>query len=99
MANKYCFLYVGCADCTVLQLNDKLVMVDCHQGDTSDGQEDILDWLPSDSIDVMILTHQNYDHFDGDSHTSPTAMSLSKRVCMPSYYVGHRAVEKLCAAE
>jgi hypothetical protein len=32
MADKYCFLNVGCADCMVMHLGTKVVMVDCHQG-------------------------------------------------------------------
>ena len=65
MADKYHFLNVGCADTTVLHLGDKVVMVDCHQGNQDDGQEDILDFIPNNHIDVLILTHAHYDHFDG----------------------------------
>ena len=65
MADKYCFLNVGCADCTVLQVGGKVVMIDCHQGNIDDGEEDILDFIPNNKIDVLIITHQHYDHFDG----------------------------------
>ena len=63
MANTYYFLNVGCADCTILKLGSKIVMIDCHQG--GDGQEDILKKLPKNHIDVLVITHQHYDHFDG----------------------------------
>jgi len=65
MPDKYYFINVGCADCTVLLLGDKVVMVDCHQGNTEDSEEDILDFIPNKKVDVLILTHQHYDHFDG----------------------------------
>jgi beta-lactamase superfamily II metal-dependent hydrolase len=65
MSDRYFFLNVGCADTTVLHLGDKVVMVDCHQGDVYDGEEDILDYVPKGHIDVLILTHAHYDHFDG----------------------------------
>ena len=65
MADKYYFLNVGCADCTVMHLGTKVVMVDCHQGDTANGQADILNYIPNGKIDVLIITHQHYDHFDG----------------------------------
>lgn len=65
MTDKYYFLEVGCADCTIMNLSGKIVMVDCHQGNTMNGEEDILDYLPEKRIDVLIITHQHYDHFDG----------------------------------
>lgn len=65
MSDEYHFLNVGCADTTVLNLGSKVVMVDCHQGDTSKGQEDITDFVPGGHIDVLILTHAHHDHFDG----------------------------------
>lgn len=65
MPDKYFFLKVGCADCTVMHLGSKVVMVDCRQGNPSDGEEDILDYIPNDRVDVLILTHAHYDHFDG----------------------------------
>lgn len=65
MADKYYFLKVGCADCTVMHLSGKVVMVDCRQGNTLNGEEDILDYIPKKKVDVLIITHQHYDHFDG----------------------------------
>jgi len=65
MADKYNFLKVGCADCTVMHLGSKVVMVDCHQGNTSNGEINILNYIPKSKIDVLIITHQHYDHFDG----------------------------------
>jgi beta-lactamase superfamily II metal-dependent hydrolase len=65
MPDKYYFLKVGCADCTVMHLGNKVVMVDCHQGDSVRGEADILDYIRNDKIDVLIITHQHYDHFDG----------------------------------
>jgi len=65
MSDKYYFLNVGCGDCTVMHLGPKIVMVDCHQGNTSNDQENILDYIPNGKIDVLILTHAHYDHFDG----------------------------------
>ncbi len=65
MADKYYFLNVGCADCSVMHLGNKVIMVDCHQGDIGNGEDSILDYVPNDHIDVLILTHQHYDHFDG----------------------------------
>lgn len=65
MADKYYFLNVGCADCTVMHLGSRVVMVDCHQGETARGEADILEYIPNDRIDILIITHQHYDHFDG----------------------------------
>ncbi len=65
MADKYYFLKVGCADCTVMHLGTKVVMVDCRQGYTTRGEADILDYIPNNKIDLLIITHQHYDHFDG----------------------------------
>lgn len=65
MADKYHFLKVGCADCTVMHLSGKVVMVDCHQGNYNDGEANILNYIPKKKIDVLIITHQHYDHFDG----------------------------------
>ena len=65
MPDKYYFLNVGCADCTVMHLDGEVVMVDCHQGNSYNGQDDILKYIPNDMIDVLIITHQHYDHFDG----------------------------------
>ena len=65
MSDKYYFLKVGCADCTVMHLGTKVVMVDCHQGNSDNGEVDILDYIPNSHIDIFILTHQHYDHFDG----------------------------------
>ncbi len=65
MTDKYYFLNVGCADCTVMYFGSKVVMIDCHQGDTTQNQENILDYIPKSKIDVLIITHQHYDHFDG----------------------------------
>ena len=56
---------VGCADCTVMHLGSKVVMVDCHQGDTGNDEENITDYIPTNRIDVLILTHAHYDHFNG----------------------------------
>lgn len=38
-------------------------MVDCHEEDGYG--EDIINALPGSVVDVLILTHQHYDHFDG----------------------------------
>ncbi|GBE04596.1 ribonuclease Z [bacterium BMS3Abin10] len=65
MADKYYFLKVGCADCTIMHLGRKVVMVDCHQGNLLNGEENILNYIPNNKIDVLIITHQHYDHFDG----------------------------------
>ena len=65
MADKYYFLKVGCADCTVMHLGTKVVMVDCHQGNSDNEEADILEYIPNNHIDILILTHQHYDHFDG----------------------------------
>lgn len=63
MSVLYTFLQVGCADCTVLSLNSRVVMVDCHQ-DHEYG-EFLDDHLRDGEIDLLILTHQHYDHFMG----------------------------------
>jgi len=65
MADKYHFLKVGCADCTIMHLGSKIVMVDCHQGDAGRSEASILDYIPNAKIDLLIITHQHYDHFDG----------------------------------
>ena len=65
MPDKYYFLKVGCADCTIMHLGTKTVMVDCHQGDAQAGEEDIVTRLRGKAIDLLILTHAHYDHFNG----------------------------------
>lgn len=78
MADKYFFLNVGCADCTVLYLENKVVMVDCHQGNEDDGEANILDRIPNKHIDILILTHQHYDHFDGIQVLLDNEISVSE---------------------
>lgn len=65
MADKYYFLNVGCADCTIMHIGNKIVMVDCRQGNSYENEANILDYIPNKHIDVLICTHQHYDHFDG----------------------------------
>jgi len=65
MTDTYYFLNVGCADCTVMHIGSKVVMVDCHQGDAENDEADIFDYIPNNRIDLLILTHAHYDHFDG----------------------------------
>ena len=62
MSDKCYFLNVGCADCIVLHLEDKVVMVDCHQGNKDDGEADIMDKIPNNVVDILILTHAHQDH-------------------------------------
>ncbi|HSA07101.1 MAG TPA: MBL fold metallo-hydrolase [Candidatus Gastranaerophilales bacterium] len=63
MGDTFKFLKVGCGDCTVLLLGSKVVMIDCYQANNYG--ENIIDHIPNNVIDVLILTHQHYDHFLG----------------------------------
>ena len=65
MSDKYYFLNVGCADCTIMKIGSKTVMVDCRKGNLDQGEADFLDYIPRNRIDVLILTHAHYDHFTG----------------------------------
>lgn len=78
MTDRYYFLKVGCADCTVMHLGTKIVMVDCHQGDPDNREEDILDYIPKRHIDILILTHQHYDHFNGIQVLIDNGISVSE---------------------
>lgn len=62
MNDRYKFLKVGCADTTILCLGSKIIMIDTYQSDDSD-KEDIVKRLPGKKVDLLIITHQHYDHF------------------------------------
>jgi len=70
MAQKAYFLSVGCADCTVLDLGDRLVMIDCGYRRSGQGvsrETDIADYLTrvlgKRHIDLLIVSHPHHDHY------------------------------------
>lgn len=94
MADKYKFLNIGFGDCTIMEIGSKVVMIDCHEGNVLEGQEDIISNLPRDKIDVLILTHQHYDHFDGIQTLLDCSIEVSEVwICPYSRRYGDNSVE------
>lgn len=69
---KISFVSVGCADATVIELpDDKIMLIDC--ADTGDSKDKLLEYLSSKifiegkskTIDYLIITHPDNDHFGG----------------------------------
>ena len=67
MSCKFYFLNVGYGCCTVIKWNEKAIVVDCKKGDKNSGEDNVIDYLPSSEIEILVITHPHKDHFDGVS--------------------------------
>lgn len=72
MAFKAHFLKVGCADCTVFEMDNDLVLIDCgyrRVGYSVSKPTDIKDYINDEIgksyIDLLIITHPHRDHYLG----------------------------------
>jgi len=72
MAFKAHFLNVGCADCTIFEIGNDLVMIDCgyRQFNNSPSKPtNIMDYLKYEIrktyIDLLIISHPHHDHYLG----------------------------------
>jgi len=72
MAFKAHFLEVGCADCTIFELDNDLVVIDCGYRKFSNGVSkptSILSYLKNvlgkSHIDLLIISHPHHDHYLG----------------------------------
>ncbi|MFZ5994787.1 MAG: ComEC/Rec2 family competence protein [Thermodesulfobacteriota bacterium] len=72
MAYKAHFINVGCADCTIFEIGNDLVMVDCGYRRFNNGASkptSIYNYLKTvigkTYIDLLIITHPHHDHYLG----------------------------------
>ena len=72
MAFKAHFLNVGCADCTILEMGNDIVMIDCgyrRSGYSTSKPTNIYDYLKDvlgkTYIDLLIISHPHHDHYLG----------------------------------
>lgn len=72
LAFKAHFLNVGCADCTIFEMDDDLVVIDCGYRRTGNGATkptDISEYLRRvigrTYIDLLIISHPHHDHYLG----------------------------------
>ncbi len=72
MAYKAHFLNVGCADCTIFEIGDDVVMIDCGYRKIGDNVlkptnifEYLTDVMGKTEIDLLIITHAHHDHYIG----------------------------------
>jgi len=72
MVFKAHFLPVGCADCTIFEMDNHLVMIDCGYRRSGNGVSkptDIFKYLKNTIgktyIDLLIISHPHHDHFLG----------------------------------
>lgn len=72
MAFKAHFLNVGCADCTIFEIGNDLVVIDCGYRQFSNGVSkptNIYDYLRNvirkTYIDLLIISHPHHDHYLG----------------------------------
>ncbi len=72
MAFKAHFLNVGCADCTIFEIGNDLVMIDCGYRRFSNGVSkptSIYNYLKNvigkTYIDLLIISHPHHDHYLG----------------------------------
>ena len=72
MAYKAHFLNVGCADCTIFEMGNDVVVIDCGYRRFSNGASkptNIASYLKSTIgktyIDLLIITHPHHDHYLG----------------------------------
>jgi len=73
------FLDVGCADTTIITSLGKTILIDC-----SLGIEDYKELLPKNKvIDVVFITHQHQDHFNGLKYFKEEGYMISHLICSP----------------
>lgn len=72
MAFKAHFLNVGCADCTIFEIDNDIVLIDCGYRQFSNGVSkptSIYNYLKTvigkTYIDLLIITHPHHDHYLG----------------------------------
>lgn len=72
MAYKAHFLNVGCADCTIFEIGNDLVMIDCGYRRFNNGTSkptSIYNYLKTvigeTYIDLLVITHPHHDHYLG----------------------------------
>jgi len=72
MAFKAHFLNVGCADCTIFEIGDDIVVIDCGYRRVGTGiskQTNIYNYLKhiigKTYIDLLIISHPHHDHYLG----------------------------------
>lgn len=72
MTYKAHFINVGCADCTIFEIGDDLVLIDCGYRRFNNGASkptSIYDYLArvigKTYIDLLIITHPHHDHYLG----------------------------------
>lgn len=72
MAFKAHFLNVGCADCTIFEMGNDIVVIDCGYRRFSNGVSQptgIYDYLKTvigkTYIDLLIISHPHHDHYLG----------------------------------
>jgi competence protein ComEC len=70
MAFKAHFLNVGCADCTIFEIGNYIVVIDCGYRKTGNGVSkptDIYDYLKNvigtTQINLLIVSHPHHDHY------------------------------------
>lgn len=72
MAFKAHFLNVGCADCTIFEMDNDLVLIDCGYRRFGKGLSKptniatyINNVIGKSYIDLLIITHPHHDHYSG----------------------------------
>lgn len=75
---KIHFLEVGCADTTLIQSNNSVILVDCYN------IENFSYMLPSNKIiKAVFITHQHYDHFLGLNYLKDNGYSIEYLLYSP----------------
>lgn len=81
MARRYHFLDVGCADCTILELDNDIIVIDCGWSGKNGGQK-LVNYIENTIgkkwIDLLIITHPHYDHFQGMFDLIDSDISITK---------------------
>ena len=65
MSCKFHFLNVGYGSCTIIECNEKIIVVDCKKGDKRLNEDNLTDYIKTSEIELLIITHPHKDHFDG----------------------------------